>query len=108
MPEPQELSKARRCLARAEADLSSADGLAQLVEGLAFLDDVIGSGTAAATTARNLAMTYAARIYALSPATSSCPSPSSSIFSRSCSRLTRSALRCPSRRKSSRSKSRGA
>ena len=44
--------------------MSSADGLAQLVEGLAFLDDVIGSGTAAATTARNLAMTYAARIYA--------------------------------------------
>jgi hypothetical protein len=64
MPEPQELSKARRCLARAEANLSSADGLAQLVEGLALLDDVIGSGTPAATTARNLAMTYAARIYA--------------------------------------------
>jgi hypothetical protein len=64
MPEPQELTKARRCLARAEADLSSADGLAQLVEGLAFLDDVIGSGNAAASTARNLAMTYAARIYA--------------------------------------------
>jgi hypothetical protein len=49
-------------LARAEADLSSADGFAQLVEGLTFLDDVIGSGTPAATTARNLATTYAARI----------------------------------------------
>jgi len=44
--------------------LSSADGFAQLVEGLTFLDDVIGSGTPAATTARNLATTYAARIYA--------------------------------------------
>jgi len=64
MPEPQELTKARRCLARAEADLSSADGFAQLVEGLTFLDDVIGSGAPAATTARNLATTYAARIYA--------------------------------------------
>ncbi len=64
MAEPQELSKARRCLARAEANLSSADGLAQLVEGLAFLDDVIGAGAAAASTARNLAQSYAARIYA--------------------------------------------
>lgn len=64
MPEPQELVKARRCLARAEADLSSADGLAQLVEGLSFLDDVIAAGDAAASTARNLAASYAARIYA--------------------------------------------
>jgi hypothetical protein len=51
-------------LARAEEDLDSADGLAQLVEGLAILEDVIGSGTAAASTARNLATSYAARIYA--------------------------------------------
>lgn len=64
MPEPQELLKARRCLARAEADLSSADGLAQLVEGLSFLDEVIAAGNAAASTARNLAASYAARIYA--------------------------------------------
>jgi len=64
MPEPRELTKARRCLARAEEDLDSADGLAQLVEGLAILEDVIGSGTAAASTARNLATSYAARIYA--------------------------------------------
>ena len=64
MPEPQELTKARRCLARAEASLSSADGLTQLVEGLALLDDVIGGGGAAAGTARNLAASYAARIYA--------------------------------------------
>jgi len=65
MPEPQELTKARRCLARAEADLGSVDGLSQLVEGLACLDDVIGGGHAAsASTARNLAASYAARIYA--------------------------------------------
>jgi len=64
MREPQELTKARRCLARAEEVMSSADGLAQLVEGLALLDDVIGAGTAAASTARNLAASYAARIYA--------------------------------------------
>ncbi len=64
MPEPQELTKARRCLARAEANLSSADGLTQLLEGLSFLDDVIGAGTAAASTARNLVATYAGRIYA--------------------------------------------
>jgi len=64
MPEPHELTKARRCLARAEANLSSADGLTQLVEGLAFLEEVIGAGTAAGSTARNLAASYAARIYA--------------------------------------------
>jgi hypothetical protein len=65
MPEPQELLKARRCLARAEAELRSAEGLRELVEGLAFLEDVIGTGTAsAASTARNLATSYAARVYA--------------------------------------------
>ena len=64
MPEPQELTKARRCLARADASLSSAYGLAHLVEGLALLDYLITSGAAASSTARNLAMTYAERIYA--------------------------------------------
>src|SRR5881394_1592719 len=65
MPESQELSKARRCLARAEAELRSADGLRELVEGLALLEDLIGAGsTPAARTARNLATSYAARIYA--------------------------------------------
>jgi hypothetical protein len=64
MPEPKELTSARRCLAKAEADLSSDDGLTQLVEGLAFLEDVIGSGTVtAAKTARNLATSYAGRVY---------------------------------------------
>lgn len=65
MPEQPELLKARRCLARAEAELRTADGLNALLEGLAFLEDVIGAGTAAgANTARNLATSYAARIYA--------------------------------------------
>jgi len=65
MPEPKELSKARRCLARAEAEWRSADGLRELVEGLALLEDVIGTGTTSVgSTARNLATSYAARIYA--------------------------------------------
>lgn len=65
MPEPKELMSARRCLARAEADLSSEDGLTQLVEGLAFVEDVIATGTpTAAKTARNLATSYAGRVYA--------------------------------------------
>ena len=64
MPEPKELTSARRCLAKAEADLGSADGLTQLVEGLAFLEDVIASGTATAVkTARNLATSYAGWVY---------------------------------------------
>jgi hypothetical protein len=64
MPEPKELTSARRCLAKAEADLASDNGLNHLVEGLAFLEDVIGSGTTtAAKTARNLATSYAARVY---------------------------------------------
>jgi len=58
------LAKARRCLAKAEADLRSDDGLTQLVEGLAHLEDVIATGSrTAALTARNLATSYAARVY---------------------------------------------
>jgi hypothetical protein len=64
MPEPKELTSARRCLAKAEAELASDNGLTQLVEGLAFLEDVIASSTTtAAKTARNLATSYAARVY---------------------------------------------
>jgi hypothetical protein len=64
MPEPRDLAKARQCLKRAEADWRSADGLSQLADGLGLLDDVIGGADArAASTARNLAATYAARIY---------------------------------------------
>jgi hypothetical protein len=64
MREPRELIAARRCLAEAEAKYRAADGLARLAEGLALLDDLIGAGSAAeAKTARNLASSYAARIY---------------------------------------------
>jgi hypothetical protein len=64
MGEPQELIDARRCLANAEADLGSEEALAQLTEGLALLDDVIGVGPRPAErTARNLASTYATRVY---------------------------------------------
>ena len=64
MAEPRELSVARRHLARAEAELDSADGLARLVEGLGLLDELIGRDGEAARTAGNLAASYAARIYA--------------------------------------------
>src|SRR3954462_15165533 len=63
MREQQELTKARRCLARAEADIASDDGLTQLLEGLSLLDGVIGTASAAAGTARNVVAAYAARIY---------------------------------------------
>jgi hypothetical protein len=64
MPEPRELSNARQCLARAEAEYRSEDGLTRLTEGLALLDEVIaGESAQHARTARNLASTYAARIY---------------------------------------------
>jgi hypothetical protein len=65
MAEPRELQDARRCLAAGEADLGSARGLARLADGLSLLDGVIAAGSAAgARTARNLASTYAGRIYA--------------------------------------------
>jgi hypothetical protein len=64
MPEPRELATARRHLARAEAELDSADGLARLAEGLSLLDALIaGRDKAVARTAGNLATSYAARIY---------------------------------------------
>jgi len=64
MAEPRELEEARRRLARAESDLESQDGLKWLAEGLGLLEDAIAGGsTSAARTARNLAATYAARIY---------------------------------------------
>jgi hypothetical protein len=64
MPESRELRAARRFLAEAEADLVSADGLVRLAEGLSRLDGVIEAGVAAeAKTARNLAASYASRVY---------------------------------------------
>ena len=65
MPESRELQAARRWLKEAEASLASADGLVRLGEGLGLLDDLIGAGPAPeARTARNLAASYASRIYA--------------------------------------------
>ena len=64
MAESRQLIDARRCLAEGEADYRSADGLASLAEGLALLDDVMAAAKPAeAKVARNLAATYAARIY---------------------------------------------
>ena len=64
MAESRELESARRCLAEAEADLSAAEGLARLTEGLEQLDAVISTGAEVeARTARNLASTYASRVY---------------------------------------------
>ena len=64
MVEPQGLVDARRCLAQAEADLDSPEGLGQLAEGLALLDDVMGEASGGAErTARNLASAYATRVY---------------------------------------------
>lgn len=65
MAEPQELDKARKCLAQAEAAYRNAAALGRLAEGVALLDEVmLARAEPHATTARNLAATYAARISA--------------------------------------------
>lgn len=64
MAESRELTAARRCLAEGEAQWDSAAGLARLTEGVGFLDDVLGAAPGAEVrTARNLASSYAARVY---------------------------------------------
>ena len=64
MAESRELTTARRRLAEAEAGLSTADGLARLTDGLELLDGVMsGPSEAEARTARNLASSYAGRVY---------------------------------------------
>ncbi len=64
MIEPPDLLTARQYLARAEATYRSKDGLFQLEEGLALLDEVIGSEDPRhRVIAQNLASTYAAKIY---------------------------------------------
>jgi hypothetical protein len=64
MAEPRELSEARKCLAKGEAEYRCREGLARLADGLALLDYLIGAaGSPHARTAANLAATYAARIY---------------------------------------------
>jgi hypothetical protein len=65
MQESRELKAARRLLAEAEAELAAPDALASLSEGLGLLDDVIaGRDAREAGTARNLAASYASRLYA--------------------------------------------
>lgn len=60
----RELERARKCLAQGEAAHGTATGLAKLVEGLGLLDALMAEDDAShAETARNLAATYAARIY---------------------------------------------
>lgn len=64
MSEPHDLAAARRRLAQAEDGYGTDSGLAQLVEGIELLDDVIAGGDARhAQTARNLAATYADRLF---------------------------------------------
>jgi hypothetical protein len=65
MPESRELRTARRLLAEAETGLAVPEGLTRLTEGLELLDALIGAGAAVeARTARNLASSYASRVYA--------------------------------------------
>jgi hypothetical protein len=64
MAESRELAEARRRLAAGEARFAAATGLGELCDGLALLEDVVAAGSAAeARTARNLAASYAAKIY---------------------------------------------
>jgi hypothetical protein len=65
MAESRELAAARVCLAEAEADFASADGLACLADGLGRLADLMETGgSTEARVASNLAASYAARFYA--------------------------------------------
>lgn len=61
--ESQTLRTARGRLARAEASFASPDGLAQLEDGLALLDELVEASEAERHVARNLAATYATRIF---------------------------------------------
>jgi hypothetical protein len=64
MPEPAEILTARAHLAKAEVSWDSADGLFHLEEGLGLLDELISDPASDhSALARNLASTYAAKIY---------------------------------------------
>lgn len=64
MIEPPQLRSAREHLARAEAMYRTAAGLAHLEEGLALLQEVLtGDAAGDRLVARNLACTYATKIY---------------------------------------------
>lgn len=63
MSEPAQLAAARQHLSRAESQLRSADGLVQLEEGLALLDEVMLDGAAGhQAIAANLLQTYSTRV----------------------------------------------
>jgi hypothetical protein len=64
MPEPAEILAARTHLARAEVSYQSVDGLFHLEEGLALIDEVVSDPSSEhQALARNLASTYATKIY---------------------------------------------
>jgi hypothetical protein len=61
--EPKQLILAREHLAKAEAMYRSKDGLFHLEEGLALLEEIIDDVPASRSVARNLAATYAMKLY---------------------------------------------
>ena len=64
MAESRELMGARRSMAEAEASFGSAEGVARLVDGLERLAEIVAAGIEPeATTAANLASSYASRFY---------------------------------------------
>jgi hypothetical protein len=64
MGESRELQTARRSLAAGERGIGSADGLERLNEGLALLEEIAANDKGGeAEIARNLAATYAGRVY---------------------------------------------
>lgn len=64
MVEPQQLRAARQHLSQAEASYRSGNGLFHLAEGLVLLEEILGgSEPAHRTVARNLAETYATKIF---------------------------------------------
>jgi hypothetical protein len=63
MPETPALRSARDHLARAEASFASADGLFHLEEGLVILDEVSVDDDVQRSVAKNLAATYATKIF---------------------------------------------
>ena len=64
MTESRELQAAREHLARGEANLRSAAGLAELEQGIDLLDEVMsGKDERNRTVAENIAKTYSTRIY---------------------------------------------
>ena len=66
MIEPPQLRFARQHLSQAEAKYRSEDGLFHLEEGLALLEDLMGSDVAEhQTVAHNLASTYANKIFGI-------------------------------------------